>query len=1110
LNSKALLILGSHRSGTSALAGALVKLGVYFGNDLLPPQPDNQKGFFESRRIVELHDQILESLNSRWDDPRPLPESWLRLPITKNYQDSLVKILQDEFLTQSLWAVKDPRLCRLLPLWQVALDELGIQGYSIITLRHPDEVIQSLQKRDNFSGDHCRLLWFRYFSEALEHSSSMQRAFVEYNQLLLDPHSTLQLLAEQLSIQWPIAVTTADTALQTLLDKNLKHQSYGNSFCESNADTIFTQALYSQVLTGTQSGRVYTPKPHTSERVQSQNVISSSYASVIGRLYEEQRVYRGEIYILQGKNITLETQHLQTLKDTQLILAEKDKIKAEKDNAEEKNAQLYALISSIQSSRSWRVTRPLREAGNWYRKHIKPRLKRDIAITEREQVAASRYRLARTLWRTVPLTQGQRQNLKTYLHRHLPGLLTWIVADKGMAFGLVRDSTVTDSAAVPPLPHKDLVSIIVCVHNALEVTQSCLYSVVRHTQTPYELIIVDDGSSEETKSFLKDFTHIWQATLIRHDNAHGYTKAANAGLSAAHGTWMVLLNSDTQVGPEWLDRMVACGTHDARIGVIGPLSNTASWQSVPEVFSGDGDWADNPLPEHIDIPSYSRILQRYSGLVYPRLAFLNGFCFMIRKTCLDEVGNFDENLFPQGYGEENDFCIRARRHGWSLAVADDVFVYHAQSKSYSHNRRYQLANRADQVLRQQYGDLELFSGAAQCRDNLSLAGARWRVQKALVREDYINTARLRYEGLRLAIILPVADEGGGAHVVLQEVAALLRMGVAVTIFNLAANAKQFQQSYPDCNATVSFCANISDLQQKIYHHSLAFDAIITTAFYSVPWLLPVPSGAPPLFYYVQDYEPFFFPADSQDREAAFLTYQTIPEMMLLTKTRWNARLLRQHAQKDAFILGPSVDVDTFRPRESRSSQDGRVRVCAMIRPATPRRAPLRTIETLRALVQNNPQVELHTFGCYKEELNPLLRGNSWFPDRHKHHGRLTHHEVAALLPQMDIFLDYSDFQAMGLTAMEAMSCGCAVVVPKEGGAEDFAENGVNALIVDTSNATECIKVAQRLAADRSLRERLSRAAAESILQWAPETAALRILEAIAASSQEGRPQREKS
>ena len=123
---------------------------------------------------------------------------------------------------------------------------------------------------------------------------------------------------------------------------------------------------------------------------------------------------------------------------------------------------------------------------------------------------------------------------------------------------------------------------------------------------------------------------------------------------------------------------------DPRIGLVGPLSNTASWQSIPDVRLPDGEWAENPLGEGTTPEDMARSVARYSGRLYPRLPFLNGFCLLIRRQVIDELGRFDEVTFGRGYGEENDYCLRAAKAGWQLAVADDVYVYHRQSRSYSH------------------------------------------------------------------------------------------------------------------------------------------------------------------------------------------------------------------------------------------------------------------------------------------------------------------------------------------------------------------------------------------------------------------------------------------
>src|SRR4030095_8349349 len=125
----------------------------------------------------------------------------------------------------------------------------------------------------------------------------------------------------------------------------------------------------------------------------------------------------------------------------------------------------------------------------------------------------------------------------------------------------------------------------------------------------------------------------------------------------------------------------------------------ASWQSVPERYSPTGDWAVNELPP----PSLARIACTFSlshDPAYPKLPLVNGFCFAIKRKVIDSIGLFDEILFPRGYGEENDYCLRAARAGFASAVADDCYVFHAKSKSYSHETRRELARQSGAVLRQ--------------------------------------------------------------------------------------------------------------------------------------------------------------------------------------------------------------------------------------------------------------------------------------------------------------------------------------------------------------------------------------------------------------------------
>jgi len=186
--------------------------------------------------------------------------------------------------------------------------------------------------------------------------------------------------------------------------------------------------------------------------------------------------------------------------------------------------------------------------------------------------------------------------------------------------------------------------------------------------------------------------------LIESETQLGYTKAANAGLSSAAAEWLVLLNSDTIVTPGWIDGFFDVVDARPDVSFIGPLSNAASWQSVPEVRDSASGWKINVVPEGMTIDEMAALVAELSPRQFPEVPLLNGFCTMMRRSAVEELGFLDEVNFPQGYGEEDDLCLRARRAGHRLALADHVYVYHVKSASFGPQRRNQLSKRGTERL----------------------------------------------------------------------------------------------------------------------------------------------------------------------------------------------------------------------------------------------------------------------------------------------------------------------------------------------------------------------------------------------------------------------------
>ncbi|MBX2997423.1 MAG: glycosyltransferase [Caldilineaceae bacterium] len=682
------------------------------------------------------------------------------------------------------------------------------------------------------------------------------------------------------------------------------------------------------------------------------------------------------------------------------------------------------------------------------------------------------------------------------LVNHLHGEIGWRTHSFTARFDRRRHYHIetVEIPLVQPRPeinaHQSPVDIVICVHNALADLQRCLASVIEQTAQPYALILVDDGSDDPTRAYLAEFARSHPAaTLLRNETAIGYTRAANQGMRHSRADFVLLLNSDTRVTPGWLDRLVACAESDPEIGIVGPLSNTASWQSIPDIALG-ADWAENPLPTGMDLNGWATQLAAGSARLYPSMPLLNGFCLLIRRALIDEIGFFDEQIFGAGYGEENDYALRARAASWKLALADDTYIYHAQSRSYSHERRKQLSVQAATALTAKHGTTVIETSVDICREAPILEGIRARAAALPDRARTLAQGRNRFAGRRVLFLLPVDSPGGGANVVIAESRAMQAMGVEVAVFNQREKQPDFEKSYPTLGIPVYY-GEPTDLAAL----AAGYDAVIATWYTTVAWMQPLSArrSPPVLGYYIQDFEPYFFAPESVERQLALQSYTAIPHLRLFTKTTWNQQEVSSQVGVQPALVGPSVEIDRFRPRrlDPLSYVERPLRVTAMVRPSSPHRAPDLTMRLLRRLSHRyGDDVEITVFGVKPNDpaLATLPQDFHW-----QLAGILEPDRVATLLAQADIFADFSTYQAMGLTALEAMASGAAVIVPQKGGAISFVRPDTNALMADTASEAACWAALVRLMEDDDLRRWLRQRAIYDACRFHPERAAYQLL-----------------
>ena len=206
--------------------------------------------------------------------------------------------------------------------------------------------------------------------------------------------------------------------------------------------------------------------------------------------------------------------------------------------------------------------------------------------------------------------------------------------------------------------------------------------------------------------------------LRRQPSNRGFPATANAGIRAAGDRDVILLNSDTLVPPGWIERLADAAYSAADIGTATPFSNDAS------VFSYPRQDGPNPIPEEAATLRLDRLARRANGNAVAEVPTAHGFCVYLRRDCLKEVGLFREDLFAQGYGEENDFCIRARHLGWRHVAVPGLFVAHAGAGSFG-SAKAQLMARNLAILNRLHPGYDML--IADFRQADPLAQARFRI-----------------------------------------------------------------------------------------------------------------------------------------------------------------------------------------------------------------------------------------------------------------------------------------------------------------------------------------------------------------------------------------------
>ncbi|MGD7037389.1 sulfotransferase family protein [Methylotuvimicrobium buryatense] len=231
-----LLVLGMHRSGTSAVTRGLMALGVDLGNQLMPPNFANPKGYFEDVDFVDINDQLLKSIKANYFS-QSLIHQLDPLSIDAAMTTEAENLLNSKIAPNSILAIKDPRLCRLLWFWIPLFEKMDVCVKVVITSRNPLSIAQSLFARDGLDTKESLLLWHQHLIAAVNATHRFPRVFVDYDLLMANPKIQLQRIAQQLALTSPANIEQGiETYITDFLSDNLRHTQYSVTEFEQSDD----------------------------------------------------------------------------------------------------------------------------------------------------------------------------------------------------------------------------------------------------------------------------------------------------------------------------------------------------------------------------------------------------------------------------------------------------------------------------------------------------------------------------------------------------------------------------------------------------------------------------------------------------------------------------------------------------------------------------------------------------------------------------------------------------------------------------------------------------------------------------------------------------------
>ncbi len=526
-----IVVLGMHRSGTSAITRALKVLGVDLGDTLLLSQSDNEKGFWEDRDIYFFNEELLTTLNSTWHHLTPIGQDDLEILHNAGYYSKAFELLRDKMQKTLIFGIKDPRIAKLLPFWKQVFTHCEFDVDYVIAIRNPLSVAESLAKRNGFDHEKSYYLWLGHALTSLAVAGYGRSVVIDYDRLMETPERELQRTAEILQLE--IIPDELEVYLSEFLDKGLQHNKY--SLDDLKQDNTCPKPVYVTYLTLMEmaADKIKIDNTQLQDQIQQWCVEFETLIPILtltDKLFAKSEQLASTYTELNSETAKLiqqineqESQLFDLTKERQIFDSETAKLIQQ---INEQESQLFDLtkerdrfrdwaldldrrlkeelfkISLIYSSSSWKITLPMREIKQWI---TSPSLQARRYLT-------GAINIGNTAYMKLPLSNQTKVAHRLFIAEHMPWLLR---ANRGLHVTIpaspsmgVDELEITDLAAFAGnitlnVSSQPIVSIIIPIYGKCDYTLRCLASIAASKPTvAYEIIVVDDSSPDNSTQIL--------------------------------------------------------------------------------------------------------------------------------------------------------------------------------------------------------------------------------------------------------------------------------------------------------------------------------------------------------------------------------------------------------------------------------------------------------------------------------------------------------------------------------------------------------------------------------------------------------------------------------